>query len=73
MRVVVAPDCFTGTLSAVEAADAIAKGWRRTDLTGSLDLAPMSDGGPGFVAALYASLGGELHQVEAEGCRATAE
>jgi len=67
MRVVVAPDCFTGTLSAVEAADAIATGWRRTDPTGSLDVAPMSDGGPGFVAALYASLGGELHQVEVRG------
>jgi len=67
MRVVVAPDCFTGTLSAVEAADAIAAGWRRTDPTGSLDLAPMSDGGPGFVAALYSSFGGELHRVEVRG------
>ena len=29
MRIVVAPDKFAGTLSAVEAADAVAEGWKR--------------------------------------------
>ena len=29
MRVLVAPDKFAGTLTAVEAADAIAAGWRQ--------------------------------------------
>jgi glycerate kinase len=56
----VAPDAFAGTLSAVEAADAIASGWRRTAPDDELDLAPMSDGGPGFVDVLHAALGGEL-------------
>ena len=29
MRVLIAPDKFAGTLTAVEAAEAIAEGWRR--------------------------------------------
>ena len=60
MRVLVAPDKFAGTLSAVEAADAIAAGWRESAADDELDLAPMSDGGPGFVDVLYEALGGEL-------------
>lgn len=60
MRVLVAPDKFAGTLSAVEAAEAIADGWRRQAPDDEIDLAPMSDGGPGFVDVLNAALGGEL-------------
>jgi glycerate 2-kinase len=63
MRVLVAPDSFGGTLSAVEAAEAIAEGWRRRSPGDELVLAPMSDGGPGFVDVLHASLGGELLSV----------
>jgi glycerate kinase len=60
MRILVAPDKFAGTLTAVEAADAIAEGWRRQAPEDEIDLAPMSDGGPGFVDVLHAALGGEL-------------
>ena len=60
MRVLIAPDKFAGTLTAVEAADAIAAGWRRQRPDDELDLAPMADGGPGFVDVLHAALGGEL-------------
>ena len=60
MRVLVAPDKFAGTLTAVEAADAIAEGWRRQAPADVLDLAPMADGGPGFVDVLHAALGGDL-------------
>lgn len=67
MRVLVAPDKFAGTLSAVEAAQAIADGWRRHSPDDELVLAPMSDGGPGFVDVLHASLGGELLAVTASG------
>ncbi|MBA2559761.1 MAG: glycerate kinase [Propionibacteriales bacterium] len=63
MRVLVAPDSFAGTLSAVEAAEAIAAGWRRRAPGDELVLAPMSDGGPGFVDVLHASLGGDLLSV----------
>ena len=48
MRVLVAPDKFAGTLTAVEAAEAIAAGWRRPRPDDELDLAPMADGGPGL-------------------------
>jgi glycerate 2-kinase len=60
MRVLIAPDKFAGTLTALEAADAIAAGWRRQRPDDELDLAPMADGGPGFVDVLHAALGGEL-------------
>lgn len=60
MRVVIAPDKFAGTLTAVEAASAIATGWlRRTQDAETVEV-PMSDGGPGFVGVLHAALGGEL-------------
>lgn len=60
MRVVVAPDKFAGTLTAPEAARAIAEGWLRRAPADRLDLVPMSDGGPGFVDVLHEALGGEL-------------
>lgn len=67
MRVLVAPDKFAGTLTAVEATDAIAAGWRRQAPDDELDLAPMADGGPGFVDVMHAALGGELLAVTVEG------
>ena len=60
MRILVAPDKFAGTLTAVEAAEAIAQGWRRTAPDDVVVTAPLADGGPGFVDVLHASLGGEL-------------
>ena len=56
MRVVLAPDCFTGTLSAVAAASAMAEGWARTRPQDELVLLPMSDGGPGFLDAVPGAL-----------------
>lgn len=67
MRVLIAPDKFAGTLTAVEAADAIAEGWRRRSPADELDLAPMADGGPGFVGVLHAALGGDLLAVTVSG------
>jgi glycerate 2-kinase len=60
VRVLIAPDKFAGTLTAAEAASAIAEGWLRHAPTDQLDLCPMADGGPGFVSVLHANLGGEL-------------
>ena len=60
MRVVIAPDCFGGTLTAQQAATALRDGWLRAAPGDELDLCPLADGGPGFVATLHASLGGEL-------------
>lgn len=67
MRILVAPDKFAGTLSAVEAAAAIAEGWRRQAPADEVDTAPMSDSGPGFVDVLHAALGGDLLCVTVSG------
>ncbi|MGN6245444.1 MAG: glycerate kinase family protein [Motilibacteraceae bacterium] len=65
MRVLIAPDKFAGTLTAVQAAEAIAEGWRQTSPADDLVLAPLADGGPGFLDAVHAALGGELLVVPA--------
>ena len=67
MRVLIAPDKFAGTLTAVEAATVIAEGWTRQAPGDELDLAPMADGGPGFVDVLHAALGGQLAAVNVTG------
>jgi len=59
MRVVVAPDKFRGTLTAEEAARAIADGWRRAFPRAEVEQIPMADGGEGTLDALVAGLGGE--------------
>jgi glycerate kinase len=61
VRVLVAPDKFAGTLTAREAAAAIADGWRRTSPGDELILLPMSDGGPGFVDVLGVPDGHTTH------------
>lgn len=60
MRVLIAPDKFAGTLTAPEAARAIAEGWHLCKPDDVLTLAPMADGGPGFVDVLAESLGGQI-------------
>lgn len=60
MRVLIAPGSFGGALTSVEAAAAIAEGWSRRAPDDDLVLAPISDGGEGYVDALQASLGGDL-------------
>jgi glycerate 2-kinase len=58
MRVLVAPDCYGDSLTAVQAAAAIAAGWAVARPDDTLVLAPQSDGGPGFVDVLAERLGG---------------
>jgi glycerate kinase len=67
MRVVFAPDKFAGTLTAVEAAAAMARGWARRAPGDDLVKVPMSDGGPGFVDVLHEARGGDLHAVTVTG------
>jgi glycerate kinase len=57
LRVLIAPDCYGDSLTAVEAAQAIADGWRRARPHDELTLAPQSDGGPGFVDVLAGRVG----------------
>ncbi|WP_375767014.1 glycerate kinase [Archangium gephyra] len=58
-RWLVAPQEFKGTLTAAEAAAALAEGLRQSAPGVELDVAPLADGGPGTVDALLAGLGGE--------------
>ncbi|WP_027340896.1 glycerate kinase family protein [Hamadaea tsunoensis] len=55
MRVLICPDKFAGTLSAAEAAEAVAAGWRRVRPADELVRRPLADGGPGFVDVLAAA------------------
>lgn len=67
MRVLIAPDKFAGTLTAVEAAQAMAAGWSQRSAGDDVVVAPMADGGPGFVDVLHEALGGELSVVTVDG------
>ncbi|SDQ32975.1 glycerate kinase [Quadrisphaera sp. DSM 44207] len=67
MRVLVAPDGFTGTLTASQAARAMARGWSAARPGDEVELCPLSDGGPGFVEVLASVLGGRLLHVGASG------
>ncbi len=55
-QILVAPDSFGDTLTATEAATAIAGGWTRTRPDDTVTLSPQSDGGPGFIEVLAAQL-----------------
>ncbi|MDB6023709.1 MAG: Glycerate kinase [Pedosphaera sp.] len=57
LKVLIAPDKFKGTLTAPDAAAAIARGWRNARPADSLELLPMSDGGDGFGEVMSTLLG----------------
>ena len=63
--VLVAPDSFKGTFSAVEVADAIAAGLEHGGA--AADRCPVADGGEGTLAVLLASLRGEVTRVQVQG------
>ncbi|MGH3676891.1 MAG: glycerate kinase family protein [Mycobacterium sp.] len=65
-RVLIAPDSYGDSLTAVQAAEAIAVGWHRARPDDELSLAPQSDGGPGFVGVLAGRLG-ELRTLRVSG------
>ncbi len=67
MRVVIAPNAFKGSLSAVEAAEAIAEGVRVAASDADVVLVPIADGGDGTVDALVAATGGEHRTLRVRG------
>ena len=58
MRILVAPDCFSGTLTAQQAAEAMARGWAVGAPHDDVVLLPLADGGPGFLDVLHSALAG---------------
>lgn len=57
-RVVLAPDSFKGTITAADAAAALAEGWASVDPTAEFVYRPMADGGEGTAAAFEAAVPG---------------
>jgi glycerate kinase len=57
-RICLAPASFKGSLSATEAAEAMARGARAAGLPVTLDSCPVADGGEGTLAALCGACGG---------------
>ncbi|MGW2374462.1 glycerate kinase [Kitasatospora sp. NPDC001683] len=55
MKVVFAPDSFKGTITAADAAQALADGWRFVRPDDHLVIRPMADGGEGTLAAVAAA------------------
>lgn len=59
-RVVLAPDSFKGTITAADAAVALAAGWASVDPSADFVHRPMADGGEGTVAAFEAAVPGAV-------------
>lgn len=64
LNVLVAPDKFKGTLTAQQAAEAIARGWRAARPNDSVELLPMSDGGDGFGEIISGLLEAEIQKIK---------
>jgi glycerate kinase len=67
MKVVVAPNAFKGSLSASQAAAAIARGVRQVFPNADIVEVPVADGGDGTAEALVSARDGTFHTVEVEG------
>src|SRR6202521_1609484 len=67
MRIVIAPNAFKGSLSALDAAEAIAEGVRVAASDSDVVLVPIADGGDGTVDALVAATRGERRPLRVRG------
>jgi glycerate 2-kinase len=67
MKIVVAPDSFKGSLTAVDAAEAMAAGARRVFPDAEIIRLPVGDGGEGTADALVAATGGRLERRRVQG------
>ena len=67
MKVVVAIDSFKGSMSSLEAGEAIAKGVKKAHKDAIVEIRPLADGGEGTVEALSIGMGGKLVNVEVTG------
>ncbi|MGR3806847.1 glycerate kinase [Pasteurella testudinis] len=64
MKIVIAPDSFKESLTALEAADAIETGFKKVFPHATYVKVPMADGGEGTVQSLVDATGGKLLNVE---------
>lgn len=69
MKILVAPDKFKGSLTAVEAARRIADGWREAWPECAAVVRPVADGGDGTLETVEAAIGGEWRTSPARDAR----
>ena len=67
MKVVIAIDSFKGSLSSLEAGEAVREGVLKADGSAKVVIRPLADGGEGTVDALAIGLGGEMIEAEVTG------
>jgi glycerate kinase len=67
VRVLVAPDKFRGTLTAPQAARAMAAGWLRARPGDSVECVPMADGGEGTLETMVDGMGGRIERARVPG------
>ena len=67
MRVVVAIDSFKGSMSSLEAGEAISNGIKKAHKDAEVEIRPLADGGEGTVEALSIGMGGRLINVYVTG------
>ncbi|HSO93276.1 MAG TPA: glycerate kinase, partial [Candidatus Dormibacteraeota bacterium] len=66
-RIVLAPNAFKGSLTAEQAAEAMAEAVRAEMPSARIDLVPIADGGDGTVEALVSAGGGSLKRLRVRG------
>jgi len=64
MRVLLSLDKYKGSLSAAEAAAAVARGLKRGGWVGEITRCPIADGGEGFTEAVMGAFNGSWHEAE---------
>ncbi|MBQ0138534.1 MAG: glycerate kinase [Kurthia sp.] len=64
MKIIISPDAFKGTLTAMEAAKAIERGIKKVDATIETLCLPVADGGEGTMETLVEATGGKTIAVE---------
>ena len=67
MRAVIAIDSLKGSLSSIEAGQAIAEGIKKADAKADVVIRPLADGGEGTVEALVCGMNGTLQHVKVTG------
>lgn len=67
MKIVIAPDSYKESLSALEVAQAVASGFRQVFPDAEYVLVPVADGGEGTVDAMVAATGGRREAVAVSG------
>ena len=67
MKVVVAIDSFKGSMSSLEAGEAISNGIKKAHKDTEVEIRPLADGGEGTVEALSIGMGGRLINVDVTG------